>query len=51
MKSGLIRILFVGLILRSDRWAVVGVMATALAILAWLWPRRRLGQTAEPQHV
>jgi cytochrome c oxidase subunit 1/cytochrome c oxidase subunit I+III len=44
-------VLFVGLILHSERSAVVGVLATALAMLVWLWPQRRLGQTTEPPHV
>jgi len=44
-------VLFVGLILHSGPWAVIGILATALAILFWLWPQRRLGQIAEPHHV
>jgi cytochrome c oxidase subunit 1/cytochrome c oxidase subunit I+III len=44
-------VLFVGLILHSLWCTSVGVAATALAILVWLWPQRRLGQRAEPAHV
>jgi cytochrome c oxidase subunit 1/cytochrome c oxidase subunit I+III len=44
-------VLFVGLILHSLWCTGVGVAATALAILVWLWPQRRLGQRAEPAHV
>ena len=43
--------LFVGLILHSLWCTGIGVAATALAVLVWLWPQRRLGQRAEPAHV
>jgi cytochrome c oxidase subunit 1/cytochrome c oxidase subunit I+III len=42
---------FVGLIIHSAACAGVGVLATVLAILVWLWPQRGLGQIAETKHV
>jgi cytochrome c oxidase subunit I len=41
---------FVGLLLHHHFWplAVTGGFVAAAAILIWLWPEERLGQTAEP---
>jgi cytochrome c oxidase subunit 1/cytochrome c oxidase subunit I+III len=35
---------FVGLLLKNWGLVSVGVVVTALAVLAWLWPRRALGE-------
>jgi len=47
---------FVGLLLQHPTFAGVGVILMAAALVAWLWPERRLAQTAaapvaEAQHV
>jgi heme/copper-type cytochrome/quinol oxidase subunit 1 len=41
--------IFVGLLLHNHFWplTLIGGLVTGAAILAWLWPERRLGQTAE----
>jgi len=42
--------LFVGLLAHSAAVAGIGVVASALSLLAWLWPERILGQRAESAH-
>ncbi len=39
---------FVGLLLHWWWLAILGVVCTGLAMLVWLWPERKLGETAEP---
>ncbi|MGQ9366395.1 cytochrome c oxidase subunit I [Azospirillum sp. ST 5-10] len=41
---------FAGLLLHGWWWAAGGGVATLLCLLAWLWPRRSLEQTARPAH-
>src|SRR5581483_2032658 len=38
-------VLFVALLMRGWVWVVLAGIATAAAIIAWLWPRASLGQT------
>ena len=44
-------VLFVGLIVHSAAVTGAAALATAVAILVWLWPQRSLGQVAEHPHV
>ncbi|HEY2418535.1 MAG TPA: hypothetical protein VGH84_11500, partial [Steroidobacteraceae bacterium] len=40
--------IFTGLVLHLWWLAIVGAVATAADIVAWLWPDPALGETAEP---
>ncbi len=42
---------FVGLLVHLRWLAVVGAIVVALSIIAWIWPRRGLGQVAGVRHV
>ena len=43
-------LLTVGLALVNWLVVALGVLATALCILVWLWPRAELGETAQVPH-
>ena len=44
-------VLFGGLLIHAWWVAEIGVAAVALDVLVWLWPERRLAQTADPADV
>ena len=43
--------IFAGLALHIWTLAVIGIVASGLDILYWLWPRHQRGQTKEVSHV
>jgi protein-S-isoprenylcysteine O-methyltransferase Ste14 len=43
-------LLTAGLALLNWLMAALGVVLVAVALLAWLWPRHELGETAEAPH-
>jgi heme/copper-type cytochrome/quinol oxidase subunit 1 len=51
MLSIALALIFVGLIIHSWWLTGTGGVATALALIIWLWPQQKLGQTAEPAYV